>query len=293
MRPRNAAPGRGKARSVTNGLAGSAEARCGRCVSRRSDCIDTVIDVEEEYLNQAEQLLGHEFADRELLARALTHASLADARIESNERLEFLGDAVLGMVVCEALYDRFEDLLEGELTKIKSSVVSRSVCARVAREIGLDELVQLGKGLSSRNSLPSSVAAAVYEAVIGALYLEAGLDAARAFILKGMDKRITHAARSGHQSNFKSVLQQTAQQELGATPQYTVLDEQGPDHAKCFEVAVSIGSRRFPSSWGPSKKHAEQAAALEALLELGHAERDEDGDVQIVYELVKSNNGGT
>jgi len=250
-----------------------------------------VIDVDEQLLNQAEDLLGHTFTDRDLLERALTHASLADARLQSNERLEFLGDAVLGMIVCEELFDRFEDLLEGELTKIKSSVVSRHVCAKVAREIGLDELVQLGKGLSSRDSLPSSVAAAVYESVIGALYLDAGLEAARAFILKGMNTRIEQAADSGHQSNFKSVLQQTAQQELGATPQYIVLDEQGPDHAKCFEVAVSIGARRFPSTWGPSKKLAEQSAALEALLELGHAERNDDGDVQIIYDTLRNGDG--
>ncbi len=242
--------------------------------------------VEDQVLEKAEQILEYEFKDRELLKRALIHASLADARLDSNERLEFLGDAILGMIVCENLFSRFEELLEGELTKIKSSVVSRNVCAKIARQIGLDELMQLGKGLSSRDSLPSSVAAAVYESVIGALFLDAGLERTREFILRDMEPRITHAARSGHQYNFKSVLQQSAQQQFNSTPQYLVLDEQGPDHAKCFEVAVALGERRFPSSWGPSKKNAEQAAALEALVELGYAERGENGNVHIIPEVM-------
>jgi ribonuclease-3 len=216
-----------------------------------------------------------------LLHLALTHASLADDRLQSNERLEFLGDAILGMIVCEYLFVNYPDLLEGEMTKIKSAVVSRNICAKIAKQTGLDELVRLGKGLSSRAALPSSVAAAVYESLIGAVYLDAGLEAVKAFVLRDLEQRIITAADSGHQQNFKSVLQQMAQQEFNSTPQYVVLDEKGPDHAKCFEVAVSIGSRRFASTWGPSKKHAEQSAALEALLELGHAERNDDGDVRL------------
>jgi ribonuclease-3 len=126
----------------------------------------------------------------------------------------------------------------------------------------------------------------VYESLIGALYLDAGLERTREFILRDMEPRISSAARSGHQHNFKSVLQQSAQQQFSSTPQYIVLDEQGPDHSKCFEVAVAIGDRRFASSWGPSKKNAEQAAALEALLELGYAERNDDGEISLITESV-------
>jgi len=250
--------------------------------------------IEDERLEHAQDILGHDFERLELLEQALMHASITDARVESNERLEFLGDVVLGLVVCEHLFCNYEDLLEGELTKIKSSVVSRKVCAEVAAARGLDEFIVLGKGLSNRSNLPPSVLAAVYEAVIGAIFLDGGLDAARAFVLQDMGRRITLAARTGHQHNFKSVLQQTAQQEFDVTPQYLLLDEKGPDHAKCFEVCVGIGSRRFPSAWGPSKKQAEQQAALEALFELGWAEQIEDDEIQIVdlddfeddYELV-------
>ncbi|MHC5113840.1 MAG: ribonuclease III [Planctomycetota bacterium] len=233
-------------------------------------------------IERAEELLGHEFSDRTLLQRAVTHASLVDSRLESNERLEFLGDAVLGIVVCEYLFQNFDDLLEGEMTKIKSTVVSGACCAEVAAEMGLEELLRLGKGMSNRPSLPVSVVAAVYEAIIGAIYLDAGLDDAREFILDHMEDRIHEASRSGHQYNFKSVLQQAAQQVLAQTPQYVILDEKGPDHAKCFEVCVDIGSRRFGSCWEPSKKQAEQQAALEALVELGFAERLDDGEVRLL-----------
>lgn len=230
----------------------------------------------------AEELLGYTFKDKAKLSHALTHASVAPSRLESNERLEFLGDMVLGMVVCEYLFNRYEDLLEGDLTKIKSSVVSRRTCATVALELRLEELLRLGKGMDGQRNLPRSIVAAVYESLIGAIFLDGGLDAARVFVLAGMKSHIEHAADSGHQSNFKSVLQQTVQQEFSTTPQYVVLDEQGPDHAKCFEVCVEIGARRFPSTWGASKKQAEQQAALEALLELGILERTKDGDIKTV-----------
>ncbi len=232
-------------------------------------------------IRAAERLLGHRFNDKSLLVQALTHASVADSRLESNERLEFLGDAVLGLVVCDYIYERFSDLLEGELTKIKSSVVSRRTCADIAEELGLDALLRLGKGLADRQSLPKSVLAAVYESLIGAIHTDGGLEAARKFILKGMKPTIKRAAGSGHQYNFKSVLQQTAQEVLGQQPQYVVLDEKGPDHAKCFEVCVELGARRFASCWGASKKQAEQQAALETLLELGFAKRRRDGEVKL------------
>jgi ribonuclease-3 len=237
--------------------------------------------MDQQQIADAERLVGHEFRDRTLLAQALTHASTVDSRLHSNERLEFLGDAVLGLVVCEHLFRSFGDLLEGDMTKIKSSVVSRTDCAEVAEELGICDFLRLGKGMTSRSALPQSVAAAVYESLIGALYLDAGLEKARAFILAGMATRMRKAARSGHQQNFKSVLQQVAQQMLESTPQYVLLDEQGPDHAKCFEVCVSIGAWRFRSCWGPTKKQAEQQAALNALVDLGVAEEDGGGDVRI------------
>lgn len=226
----------------------------------------------------AEAALGHTFNDPSLLTRALTHASIAGHRVQSNERMEFFGDAIFGAIVCEHLFRTFPDLLEGELTKIKSHVVSRRACAEVAIELGLDRLLALGKGMSVSQGLPGSVAAAVFESLVAALYLDAGWDAARDFVLKHMGSRVDQAARLGHQFNFKSALQQAFLQLGRPAAIYTILDEKGPDHAKCFEVCVQCGETRFPGRWGPSKKEAEQLAALEALRVLGLVVENEGGE---------------
>jgi ribonuclease-3 len=240
--------------------------------------------MDEQVRVAAESALGYAFKDPALLERALTHASNVDERLRSNERMEFLGDAVLGLIVCERVFSRFPDLLEGEMTKIKSMAVSRATCATIARELGLHQLLSLGKGMilgaGPGGELPQSLAAAALESVIAAMYLDGGYDACKAFVLPRLDPLIEQAATGGHQENFKSVLQQHAQQTLGGVPVYRVLDEQGPEHAKCFKVAVEIGGRQFSSTWANSKKKAEQQAALTALRELGVVEEAE-GRVRI------------
>ncbi len=189
--------------------------------------------VSEDLVTQCEDMLGYRFRDAHLLKEALTHASIADSRKESNERLEFLGDAVLGLVVCHRVFEIFPDYLEGDLTKLKSAVVSRNTCAAVANAIGLTDLIFVGKGMTARNERPSSLAAGAYESIIAAIYLDGGYDAARRFILSHMDDWIDQFAATTHQQNFKSLLQQYAQKNLDGTPIYELLDEKGPDH---FEV---------------------------------------------------------
>ncbi|MFN3167827.1 MAG: ribonuclease III [Phycisphaeraceae bacterium] len=223
-------------------------------------------------IEKAADILGYRFKDEALLTEALTHASSADCRLQSNERMEFLGDAILGFVVCEYLFQKFPDLLEGDLTKIKSAVVSRRVCAKISKSIHLEQMLNLGKGMSGRPALPSSVAAAVFESIIAAIYMDGGIRSARAFVVRMMKPYIHEAADSAHQQNFKSVLQQIAQRHLPTNPCYVLLDEKGPDHAKAFEVCVQIDGRNFGSAWANSKKQAEQQAALNALCELGIAE---------------------
>jgi ribonuclease-3 len=225
--------------------------------------------VTPENRERAEKLLGHTFANPNLLTESLTHASVADNRLLSNERMEFLGDAILDVVICEALFLRFPKYLEGDLTKIKSAVVSRKTCAEVSIETGLIDLLIIGKGISNRESMPSSLAAAVYESIIAAIYLDAGYEVVKKYILRTMTSKIESIASNSHQHNYKAVLQQEAQKNMGATPIYALLDEKGPDHSKCFEVCVAIDGRRFPAAWGPNKKMAEQKAALLALEELG------------------------
>ena len=233
----------------------------------------------------AEQAIGYSFKDPAHLALALTHASVAESRLVSNERLEFLGDSVLGLVVSARIFRRFTGLLEGDMTKIKSTAVSRQTCAMIARSLGLDEMLNLGKGMRATGNdgvAPQSLAAAVFESIIAAIYLDGGYEVAEAFILPLLDPLLERAAASGHQENFKSALQQHAQQYLAALPMYRILDEKGPDHAKCFKIAVEIGGRKFAPSWGQSKKQAEQAAALHALHELGVVRDDGSGHVRIV-----------
>ncbi len=221
--------------------------------------------------------LGYKFKNAELLQAALTHSSSADTRQRSNERMEFLGDAVLGLVVCQALYEQLPEAMEGEMTKIKSAVVSRRSCATAAERLALGEMLILGQGMEHGEHLPQSLAACALEAVIAAIYLDGGIEKARKFILKAMDDELRAAIDSGHQFNYKSQLQQWAQRSRAVSPQYVLLDEQGPDHAKCFEIAVSVNGRQFASAWGPNKKDAEQKAARAALIELGELDpRDDD-----------------
>jgi ribonuclease III len=232
---------------------------------------------EQHALQKVQQAIGYSFKNPRLLAAALTHASIADSRLASNERMEFVGDAILGMVVCNELYRRFPEYLEGELTKIKSAVVSRRICARISQDLGLLDCLFIGKGMNDRSQLPPSLAAALYEALIAAIYLDAeDLETVRSFILSTMDEHITQAAESQHQRNYKSQLQQYAQKTLNATPMYDLLDEKGPDHSKCFEISVVIQGHRYSSAWGPSKKEAEQKAAYFALRELSAVARCSD-----------------
>jgi ribonuclease-3 len=225
--------------------------------------------VEQAALEQCQDVIGYRFSNPDLLGLALTHASVAPSRLQSNERLEFLGDAILALAICQELYHGHGDLLEGDMTKIKSAVVSRQTCAQVAEELDICQLVFLGKGMSGPGELPQSVAAAVFEAIVGAIYLDGGIAPACEFVLKHMRPHIEEALANEHQHNYKSLLQQYAQRQWGIMPDYQLLDEKGPDHSKCFEIAVTMNGRQFPSAWGKNKKDAEQEAAKRALEEMG------------------------
>jgi ribonuclease-3 len=219
-------------------------------------------------LEKCERRIGYEFQDKSLLMAALTHASGALHRLASNERLEFLGDAILGAVVCELLYNQYPDYLEGDLTKIKSVVVSRQTCAKVSEALGLQEFLVLGKGMITYPTVPPSLLADVFESLIAAIYLDTGDPGARDFIQRFIGPEIELAAAGELGGNYKSLLQQLAQRENGSTPTYHLLDEKGPDHSKCFKIAAQIGRSRFQGAWGRNKKEAEQRAARNALSEL-------------------------
>jgi ribonuclease-3 len=225
--------------------------------------------LETEILDECQEVIGYRFQRTELLRASLTHTSGADTRLASNERLEFLGDAVLGLITCEQLYLRFPEYQEGDLTKIKSAVVSRRTCARISKKLHLGDFLFLGKGMHVHSTaMPPNLLADVFESLVGAIYLDGGLDAAKSFVLEHLWPEIEQVVEGSQGNNFKSILQQVAQREFGATPQYHVLDEKGPDHSKCFKVAAVIGGHRYAGAWGRNKKEAEQKAAMNALAQI-------------------------
>ena len=223
---------------------------------------------ESRPLDECQEVLGYAFRDQAMLREALTHASGANHRLSSNERLEFLGDAILGAVVCDLLFRKYPDYQEGDLTRIKSIVVSRLTCAKISEALGIDAFLYMGKGMGSRERTPPSVLADVFESLIGAIFLDGGMDAARQFIVTHIEPEIDAAVDGQGGLNYKSNLQQVAQREFGETPTYLLLDEKGPDHSKCFKISALIGRQRHAPAWGRNKKEAEQRAALNALCQL-------------------------
>ena len=231
---------------------------------------DTASDLEPPLsLETCEQRLGYTFSDKGLLRAALTHASGAEHRLSSNERLEFLGDSILGVIVCEVLFHQYPEYLEGELTRIKSIVVSRQTCAKISQSLGMQDFLILGKGMTTHPTIPSSLLADVFESLVAAIYLDGGHAVVQEFVLRYLEPEIELAVGGESGGNYKSLLQQIAQREYGTTPTYQLLDEKGPDHSKCFKIAAQVGPSRYQAAWGRNKKEAEQRAARNALSEIG------------------------
>lgn len=223
---------------------------------------------EDQKVEICQVQLSYRFSDPSLLRSALTHASGAANRLASNERLEFLGDSILGFTICEWLFKEHTEYLEGELTQIKSAVVSRRVCARVSKTLDLEKCLILGKGMQQAAGVPKSLLSDVYEAIIAAIYLDGGFQAAREFILRTVQDELQQAVLGHSIANYKSALQQLSQKDHGSAPMYRLLSETGPDHSKMFQIAAEIKNRRFTPAWGRTKKDAEQRAAGNALAEL-------------------------
>lgn len=219
-------------------------------------------------LKECERRLQYTFRDRNFLFEATTHASSSDTRLASYERLEFLGDSILGFVVCEYLFQKYPQWQEGDLTKIKSVVVSRQTCAFFANDLGLQDFLVVGKGIGNRGPVPESLLANVFESVVAAIYLDGGLEQARQFLMRLIPAKVELAVAGELTANFKSELQQFAQRKFGSPPTYQVLGDRGPDHEKWFQVAARMGKRQYTPAWGRNKKEAEQKAAANALSEI-------------------------
>ena len=234
--------------------------------------VEELGESERSNLHACEGKLSYNFRDLRFLHQALTHSSIKTLENPSNERLEFLGDSVLGLVMTEFLYNFFQQHNEGDLTQIKSVVVSTNVLAAESQRLGLGEHYNVGKGVTRRKKLPNSLLANVFEAVVAAIYKDGGLEPARRFILRNVYHQVLNVASDRHQLNYKSLLQQWAQKVLSLTPTYRVISEKGPDHLKSFEGVGVVGDKRYAIGTGPAKKEAEQDAARKTLKMLDETE---------------------
>jgi ribonuclease-3 len=221
-------------------------------------------------LSELEKKIDFEFADKSLLQRAVTHRSYLnehpDFSFEDNERLEFLGDAVLDFITGEYLYHRFPELAEGPLTSLRSALVRRETLARFAQQFDLGSHLQMGHGEaeSGGRERPATLCAA-FEALVGAIYLDEGLDAVQRLLGPLVEPEVTRTLRADLDKDPKSRLQELVQAQLHRTPRYVTIAETGPDHAKEFTVQATIGGVGYGQGTGASKQQAAQAAAREAL----------------------------
>lgn len=203
-----------------------------------------------------------------LLQQALIHKSYLSetSGLESNERLEFLGDSVLGLIVAEYLFSRFTEKQEGELAKAKAVAVSEPILAEAAKKFGLGPALLLSTGEeSSGGRTRASIISDAFEAVVAALYLSQGMDAASKFVLTALGPILEDIEREEHHRNYKSILQELTQSLYKRAPEYAVIEESGADHDKTFVVEAQLDGKALGRGMGKSKKQAEQAAALEAL----------------------------
>ena len=206
--------------------------------------------------------------DYEMLNQALTHRScLGESEgVLSNERLEFLGDAVLGLVVCEYLFTQYSDRSEGELAKAKAVAVSEPILAEAAKALGLDQMILMSSGEEmSGGRKRFSILSDGFEAIVAIVYLDCGLEAARQFVLRALESILVDIDRKEHIRDYKSLLQEMTQSVHKRAPKYIVVSEQGADHDKTFLVEARLDGNVLGRGAGKSKKQAEQAAALVAL----------------------------
>src|SRR5918996_6174124 len=241
--------------------------------SHREDVATRVIRIRDEF-DELQGRIAYRFKDRGLLEHALTHKSRAaeDASggVIDNESLEFLGDAVLGLVVADTLFHQYPDYTEGQKSKIKAAVVSTQSLARHAERLGLGEHLILGRGEEKTGGrFKAALLADAYEALIAAIYLDGGIEAATTFLRRELSDAIEAGQQPGfHGQDFKSALQERLQSLGRPLPEYRVVNEEGPDHRKVFHVDVVAAGETLASAHGKAKKEAEQEAARIALSRL-------------------------
>ena len=257
----------------------------------------------EKLLNEFENKLGTSFLNKALLNQSLTHSSYGhENKIPDNERLEFLGDAILKLVISEYLYHKFPEKAEGDLTKIRAAVISDETLANVGRALYLGNYILLSAnekrtgGMRRKSNLANA-----YEAVIGAVFLDAGIGKSREMLLNFLSKEIDKVSRAGYIRDYKSALQEYTQKRKWELPRYRVVKETGPKHRRVFWMEVKIRGKCYGVGRGGNKKESEQRAAMEALRQLKAEEKskgktkDKKGIGGIISQMKKriSNKGKT
>lgn len=226
--------------------------------------------MEDQDLTKLQDRLGVRFKDFTRLRRALTHRSaVGDNTLESNERMEFLGNSVVGLVASESLFSLFPHFTEGDLAKSKAYVVSETALADAAQELGLEEFMVMSPGeAASGGRRRRSILSDAFEAVIAAIYLDCGIVAARKVIRKALKQAMNDVATDQHRRDYKSSLQERTQAQLRLTPIYRIVGELGHEHDKTFVAQAIVGETVIGEGQGKSKKEAEQVAAFHALANL-------------------------
>ena len=218
-------------------------------------------------MKSLEENIGYTFKDKELLRKALTHTSYAyEHNVESNEKLEFLGDSILEFISSDYLYSNYQNLKEGEMTKVRATVVCEKSLYQIALLHNFSDFLRLGKSevMAGGNKRPAILADSV-EAVIAAMFIDGGLEPAKKFIIENLKEEIETATKHVGQKDYKTVLQEELQKNGDVKIEYKIIKESGPDHDKTFEAEVSLNGKILATGVGKSKKEAEMQAAKKAL----------------------------
>ena len=218
-------------------------------------------------MKNLEEKIGYIFTDKQLLNKALTHTSYAyENKVESNEKLEFLGDSILEFVSSMYLFENYPNLKEGEMTKVRATVVCEESLYKIAKRLNFSDFLNLGKSEKmSTNEVRPAILADSVEAVIAGIYLDGGLEEAKKFIIKNLKQEIEKASQNVGQKDYKTVLQEKLQEHGEVKIEYTIINETGPDHDKTFEAEVKCNNKKLATGKGKYKKHAEMEAAKRAL----------------------------
>jgi len=214
-----------------------------------------------------QESIGYEFKNQKLIEEALTHKS--SKKTYNNERLEFLGDAVLGLATAEYLFDKFPNAKEGELSKIRASIVNEGGLSLVAKELKLGDVISVSPAEDKNGGRQkASILADAFEALLGAIYLESGLEQSKRVALEQIEKTFPKIDFDTLFKDYKTTLQEITQAKFGVTPEYVLLASTGPDHQKEFQIAVNIEGKRYADALGKNKKDAEQSCAKQAIEKL-------------------------